>query len=157
MNLQIQSSAFDNGERIPDRYTTEGADVSPPITITGVPEDAEALVVICDDPDAPQPDPWVHWLIWDIPPNTPSLPDSVSTVESPDEVPEAVQGMNDFGNLGYGGPAPPPGHGTHHYRFTVYALRQPLDLSAGAERPELESAMENHVIEQAGLTGTYER
>ncbi len=157
MSFQIQSSAFDDGEPIPDQYTTEGEDISPPLTISGLPEQTQVLALICDDPDAPQPDPWVHWLIWNISASTPSLPDGVSPDEEPDEVPGARQGINDFDHVGYGGPAPPPGHGPHRYRFTVYALDAELPLVAGANRKELEEAMDDHVIDRDQVIGTYER
>jgi len=157
MSFRIQSDAFDDGERIPDQYTTEGEDISPPLTVSDKPENTEAIVLICDDPDAPQPEPWVHWLIWNIPASSPSLPEGVGPDEHPDEVPGARQGVNDFDHVGYGGPAPPPGHGTHRYRFTVYALDNELALPAGADREELEEAMDSHVIDRDRVTVTYER
>jgi len=109
--------------------------------------------------DAPTPEPWVHWLIWDIPPGTSGLPEAVPRKERGDDPDGAVQGTNSFPreNLGYGGPAPPPGHGTHHYHFKLYALDQPLGLQPGTDKAAVLKAMDGHVLDQTELIGTYER
>lgn len=154
--MQITSSAFDDGDRIPREYTGDGDDRSPPLKIEGVPDGARSLALIVDDPDAPNKT-WVHWLIWGIPADRTELPAGVATDGIVESLGGARQGTNDFDNLGYGGPAPPPGHGTHHYRFTLHALDRTIDLDAGAKREALESAIAGATLETARLTGTYER
>ena len=154
--MRITSSAFEDGQEIPRQYTREAGDRSPPLAVEDIPEDAETLALVVDDPDAPNKT-WVHWLIWNIPADGSGLSEGVPTdptVEAPDG---ARQGVNDFGDIGYGGPMPPRGHGTHHYRFTVHALDRLLELDPGADRDALESAMEGSIIDRARLTGTYER
>lgn len=154
--MKITTSAFSEGDRIPKEYTGEGADRSPALKIEAVPEEARSLALIVDDPDAPNKT-WVHWLIWGIPVDRTELPEGVPGDEVVESLGGARQGRTDFDDIGYGGPMPPVGHGTHHYRFTAYALDQHIDLDAGATRDALESAMEGHVLETARLTGTYER
>jgi phosphatidylethanolamine-binding protein (PEBP) family uncharacterized protein len=119
--MRIKSSAFNDGDRIPDRFTGDGEDVSPPLSIADLPAGTRSLALVVDDPDAP------------------SLPEGVPTEEMLEDLGGARQGKNDFDRIGYGGPAPPPGPGQHHYRFTAYALREHVDL------------------ETARLTGTYSR
>jgi Raf kinase inhibitor-like YbhB/YbcL family protein len=154
--MKITSTAFADGETIPEEYTRDGADMSPPLMLEDVPEEARSLALIVDDPDAPG-QVWVHWLVWGISPEQEEIPEGVP----PDDVVDALgavhQGTNDFGEIGYGGPQPPRGHGPHHYRFTAHAIGETLDLDAGATRDELEAAMEGFVLETARLTGVYER
>ncbi len=147
--IDVTSSAFGAGKQIPQEYTGEGKDISPPLAWSGVPPETKELALICDDPDAPMAEPFVHWVLYKIPAGTESLPEGSSA--------GAVEGANSFGNLGYGGPMPPPGHGTHHYHFRVYALDQPVDLKPGAGKPELLNVMQGHIIAQGELVGTYER
>ena len=154
--MQITSSAFQDGESIPRQYSREGAELSPPLEIEGVPDDADSLALIVDDPDAPN-QTWVHWLLWNVPADRTAVPEGVPTDETVSDLGDARQGLNDFDEIGYGGPMPPPGHGTHHYRFTVYALSDALDVDPGADRETLEDAMAGKVLDQARLTGTYER
>lgn len=154
--MRIETTAFDDGERIPDRFTGDGEDVSPPLTISDLPDDTRSLALIVDDPDAPA-GTWVHWLIWGIPADLAKLPEGVATDEIVEDLGGARQGTNDFDNIGYGGPAPPPGHGQHHYRFTAYALSEHIDLDAGATREALEDRLEAAALETARLTGTYSR
>jgi hypothetical protein len=154
--MQITSSAFQDGEPIPRQYSREGAELSPPLALDDAPDGTEALALICDDPDAPNKT-WVHWLIWNIPGDRTAIPEDVPKEETASVLGDARQGINDFDEIGYGGPMPPPGHGTHHYRFTVYALSEALDLEPGADRVDLEDAMDGKVLDQARLTGTYER
>lgn len=154
--MQITSTAFDDGEAIPRQYSREGAEMSPPLAIDDVPDGAGSLALICDDPDAPNKT-WVHWLIWNIPGDREAIPEDVPQDETVSVLGDARQGINDFDEIGYGGPMPPPGHGTHHYRFTVYALSEALDLEPGADRVDLEDAMDGKILDQARLTGTYER
>ncbi len=126
MTMTVSSSAWDAGGGIPRKYTGEGDDVSPPIAWSGVPTETSEIAILCDDPDAPRPKPWVHWVIAGIPSDRTSLREGESA--------QFVEGRNDFGNLGYGGPMPPPGHGVHHYHFRVFALRKPLGLSKGVTK-----------------------
>ena len=154
--MQITSSAFRDGETIPRMYSREGAELSPPLTVDDVPDGTEALALIVDDPDAPNKT-WVHWLIWDIPVGRTAIPEDVPKEETVQALGGATQGLNDFDEIGWGGPMPPPGHGVHHYRFTVFALSESLGLEPGADRAALEEAMEAKVLDQDRLVGTYER
>jgi Raf kinase inhibitor-like YbhB/YbcL family protein len=156
MTINITSSAFKSGDMIPKKYSGEDKDVSPALSWSNVPAEAKELALIVDDPDAPTPQPWVHWVVYNIPANTTNLPEAVPA-EEPLKTPAATQGKNDFGNVGYGGPMPPPGHGTHHYHFKLYALNAPLNLKTGAKKKELLDAMKGKIIAQGELIGTYER
>ena len=145
-NMNLSSPAFKNGGAIPIEYTCDGADVSPILSFSDVPENAKSLALILDDPDAPM-GTWVHWLVWNVPPNV--------TGFSKGENITFPQGKNDFGKLDYGGPCPPSG--AHRYFFKLYALDTMLDLNKGSTRRQLESAMSEHVIEEVQLMGTYTR
>jgi hypothetical protein len=158
MSIEIASPVFSSGSAIPLRYTADGADVSPPLEWTAVPASAVELCLIVDDPDAPRTDPWVHWLVYTIPADSTGLPEGIS--RDPDALQAAGglrEGRNDFGEKGYGGPAPPRGHGIHHYEFKLYALDSDLGLGDGATKQELLEAMSGHVLAQGLLVGTYER
>ena len=155
MTIAITCSAFSNQGSIPQRYTADGADVSPPLAWQGVPEGAKELAIICDDPDAPTAEPWVHWVIYGIPSSAKGLPQNVPRQETlPDGT---MQGMNTWPRLGYNGPMPPPGHGTHHYHFKVYAVGQATGLKPRATKNDVLAAIEGHVLAQGKLIGTYER
>lgn len=154
--MRIETTAFNDGERIPERFTGDGEDVSPPLSIADLPDGTRSLALVVDDPDAPA-GTWVHWLIWGIPADTPSLPEGVPPEEIVEDLGGARQGKNDFDRLGYGGPAPPPGHGQHRYRFTAYALSEHIDLDAGATREALDGRLEDVTLSTARLTGTYSR
>lgn len=154
--MQITSQAISDGERIDERFTCEGEDVSPALLLAATPAGARTLALVVDDPDAPD-GTFVHWLIWNLPSNLGEIPEGVPQDEIVDDLGEAAQGENDFGEIGFRGPCPPPGHGEHHYRFTLYALDTDLDLEPGAERDELDDAMEGHILETASLTGTFSR
>lgn len=154
--MRITSSAFDNDAAIPVKHTCDGDDASPPLRFEDVPEDAASLALIVDDPDAPAK-VWVHWLLWALPADMRELPESLPTEGVLEAVEGLRQGKNDFDRIGYGGPCPPPGHGTHHYRFTLYALDRHIDLDAGATREALERRLEGRVLAEARLVGTYER
>jgi Raf kinase inhibitor-like YbhB/YbcL family protein len=156
MSIHLESVAFRSGDPIPKKYTGEGPDLSPPLRWSGVPSKAQSLALVVDDPDAPKAEPWVHWLLYDLPPSVESLPEGVPA-EPKLRQPEARQGKTDFGRVGYGGPLPPKGHGVHHYHFKLYALDQALDLPPGIDKPKLLEAIRPHVIEEAELVGTYER
>lgn len=153
MEFVIQSSAFTEGGPIPKLYTGEGDDISPPLSWSQVPEGTKSIAIICDDPDAPGRT-WVHWVLYGLSPGTTELPAGVPADKSVLE--GAMQGINDFGKIGYGGPMPPPGK-PHHYLFKVYALEIELDLEPGVTKAELEEAMKGHILTFNRLTGTYKR
>ena len=157
--MKLTSPEFGSGSPIPARFTADGANVSPPLSVTGVPTHADELVVIMDDPDAPRETPFVHWVLYRIPAETTLIPEAVPRRDTVSEPLGAVQGQNDFRErtYGYRGPAPPRGHGVHHYHFRVYALDASLSLGPGATKDTLLSAMRGHIIEEAELVGTYVR
>jgi Raf kinase inhibitor-like YbhB/YbcL family protein len=152
MAMRVESPAFAEGGRIPDRYTCDGRDVSPPLSWSGVPEATKSLALICDDPDAPGKT-WVHWVLFNLPPRTKELPEGVPARESVSGGGE--QGINDFRKIGYGGPCPPSG--THRYVFRLYALDTEVGLAAGATRADLDRAMKGRVLAEGALTGKYSR
>ncbi len=157
MTLIIQGSAFANQTRIPKRFTGDSEDVSPELSWTGVPSAARELALICDDPDAPTPQPWVHWVIYKIPTSAAGLRENIPKTGALSEPAGALQGLNSWGEIGYRGPAPPRGHGVHHYHFKLYALDSVLSMVAGADKKTLLSAMNEHILVDAELIGTYER
>ena len=151
--FRLTSTAFEEREAIAERYTCDGEDVSPPLRWTGVPEGAVSVALIVDDPDAPR-GTWVHWVLYSLPADVTELPEGVSTTAVTAE--SAINGENDFGDLGYGGPCPPRGD-PHRYFFKLYALDSALDLESGDEKEELLKAMEGHVVTETSLMGTYKR
>jgi Raf kinase inhibitor-like YbhB/YbcL family protein len=152
MALEIHSSAFENGGNIPARYTRDGENISPPLTWTDVPVKTQSFVLIVDDPDAPVGD-WVHWLAWNIPANTTSLAEGLST--APKLASGMQQGVTDYGTTGYDGPCPPSG--THRYFFKLYAVDVVLDVPSTIKKQGLEQAMKGHALAQAVLVGKYSR
>ena len=153
MNIQITSAAFAEAQPIPNQYTCAGPDVSPPLAWSGAPAGTKSFALIADDPDAPV-GTWVHWVIYSLPPTATSLAESTPpSRELPDG---SKQGINDFGNIGYGGPCPPPGK-PHRYFFKIYALDAALNLKSGATKKELLRTMEGHVLGEGQLMGTYQR
>ncbi len=156
-SIVVRSSAFEPNQPVPRKHTEDGQNVSPPLSWSGVPEGARELALIVDDPDAPRPQPWVHWVLYKIPPETRGLEENVSPAERPAKPGGSRQGKNSWDRLGYGGPAPPRGHGVHHYHFKLYALDAPVNLSPGASKEELLAAMKGHILAQGELIGTYER
>jgi Raf kinase inhibitor-like YbhB/YbcL family protein len=150
--MRLTSSAFDDGGAIPTQFTGEAEDVSPQLAWTDVPEGARSFALICHDPDAPLVKPgtygFVHWVLYGIPGDVSELPEACA---------DYVQGVNDFGNAGYGGPMPPEGHGTHHYFFWLLALDNEPDLPAGLSMWELLDRIEPSVIGMNRLVGTYVR
>ncbi len=157
MAIQIQCPAFAAGAPVPKKYTGEGEDVSPALSWTGVPAEAREIALLCDDPDAPRAEPWVHWVMYGIPASSSGLPEKIPPVVHPPELPGVAQGKNDFGRIGYGGPMPPPGHGVHHYHFRLYALRESLGLAPGKTKAELLAAMKGKILAEGELVGTYRR
>jgi Raf kinase inhibitor-like YbhB/YbcL family protein len=152
MNLKIYSSAFEDGGMIPSKYTCDGADISPPLAWSGLPEGTKSIAIINDDPDAPM-GTWVHWVIYNIPPTAQGLAEDIKRVEKlPDGT---LQGKNSWGRIGYGGPCPPGG--THRYFFKIYALDKMLNLKPGATKEELLTAMKGHILAQAQFYGKYSR
>jgi len=151
----VGSPAFEDGGRIPDRYTGEGENISPPLAWTQPPPGTVSIAVICDDPDAPR-GTWTHWLAWNIPPEAVGLPEAVPAQIDPDALRGGIQGTNDSGGLGYSGPMPPPGP-VHHYRFRILALDTPLNLPPRVRRKSIDMATEGHVLGSAILVGTYSR
>ena len=156
MTLTLKSSAFYNGGEIPSRYTCEGEDVSPPLAWTGVPETARSLVLIIDDPDAPDPKApkmiWVHWVLYNISPDVSDLPEDIVPAKLP---PGIVEGLNDWNRIGYGGPCPPIGR--HRYFHKLYALDTVLEGMNTPTKAKVEAAMKGHVIAQTELMGTYQK
>ncbi len=155
MTFTLTSAAFDNGAPIPKKYTGDGEDVSPPLSWSDVPEEAKQLVIICDDPDAPTKEPWVHWVIYNIPAELGGLPEGIPADEEPKDVPGALQGNNTWPTIGYRGPAPPSG--THRYFFKAYAVPAGLFSKPGLDKKAVLAAIDGKVIAQAELLGTYKR
>jgi Raf kinase inhibitor-like YbhB/YbcL family protein len=153
MVLAVSSAAFREGEVIPAKYTCQGRDISPPLTWSEPPAGTQSLALIVDDPDAPG-GVFNHWVIFKIPADSRELPEAVPAQA---ELPSgALQGKNDFGRIGYAGPCPPPGR-PHRYQFTVYALDTSLDLTTGAAKKQLLTAMQGHVLARGELSGRYQR
>jgi Raf kinase inhibitor-like YbhB/YbcL family protein len=147
--MKLVSPAFVDGQPIPPRYTCDGENVSPELHWSDVPDAAGTLALSCQDPDAPR-GTFTHWVLWNLDPDKGELLTG--------EVPAgARQGRNDFGHLGYDGPCPPPGHGTHHYRFLLYAVMAEISLPDGATIADLSSAISGSVLAEAHLVGTYRR
>jgi Raf kinase inhibitor-like YbhB/YbcL family protein len=144
--MKVTSSAFQEGGNIPSKFTCDGGNASPPLQIAGVPSQAKTLVLIADDPNAPG-GLFIHWLVWNIPPQTNSIAEG--------SAPKGVHGTNDFGKSRYGAPCPPSG--SHRYYFRVFALDRELTLPAGAKRSQLDGAMKGHVVAQGELMGRYSR
>lgn len=156
MTLSLKSPAFSHLGEIPKRYTCEGSDVSPPLAWSGVPEGTESLVLVVDDPDAPDPKApkmtWVHWVLYNLPPTAGALPEAVAPEALP---PGTQQGLNDWGRSGYGGPCPPIGR--HRYFHRLYALDTVLSRLESPTKAQLLKAMEGHVLAQVDIVGTYQK
>jgi len=144
--MKITSSAFQEGGNIPSKFSCDGGNTSPPLQISNVPPEAKSLVLIVDDPDAPS-GLFTHWAVWNISPQTNTVAEG--------STPKGVQGTNDFGRSGYGGPCPP--YGMHRYYFKIFALDRELDLPFGAKRSQLDAALKGHAIAQGELMGRYSR
>lgn len=152
--MRLESPAFRDGDPIPAAHSRDGGDASPPLSWTDPPAETRSFALVCDDPDAPR-GTWVHWVLWGIPADSRSLAAGAGSSERPSG--GGVHGTNDFRERRWGGPAPPRGHGTHHYRFHLYALDAEPELKAGASRAELDAAIRGHALAEATLTGTYRR
>jgi Raf kinase inhibitor-like YbhB/YbcL family protein len=145
--MKVTSTSFLDNQGIPSLYTCDSSNVSPPLQISEVPDNAASLALIMDDPDAPN-GTFTHWLIWNIDPATGLIPEGLT----PDG---SVRGENSMGHVDYDGPCPPSG--IHRYHFHLYALDTKLDLQIGATRQDLENAMQGHIIDEAELVGLYSR
>jgi Raf kinase inhibitor-like YbhB/YbcL family protein len=152
MAITITSTAFSEGSMIPQDYTCDGADISPPLAWYDVPDGATSLALICDDPDAPM-GTWVHWVLFDIPAHIRELPAHIASEKIIQN--GAKHGINDFRRLGYGGPCPPGG--THRYYFKLYALDTEINAEAGITKKELLKKMEGHILAEGQLMGRYSR
>lgn len=144
-NMKISSTVFANQQNIPEKYTCNGDNINPPLEIYDVPEGAQTLALIIDDPDAPT-GTWTHWTVWNINPQ-------IGTIEENSVPPNAVQGKTSAGLAGYGGPCPPSG--THRYFFKLFALDTKLNLASSTNVSELQDAMNDHILESAELIGLY--
>lgn len=151
--MQLTSAAFKNNESIPEQYTCEGKNISPPLAWSGAPAGTRSFVLIVDDPDAPH-GVWTHWVVFDLPADTTALAED--TPKSQSITGDAKQGTNDFKQVGYGGPCPPPGK-PHRYFFKLYALDTTLDLKPGSSKNQVEAALAQHVLAQGQLIGIYQR
>ncbi|XVH31916.1 YbhB/YbcL family Raf kinase inhibitor-like protein [Haloferacaceae archaeon DSL9] len=147
--FSLTSPAFDDGGPIPEQYGYKRRNVNPPLSIAGVPSAAESLALLVDDPDAmgPAGNVWDHWAVWNVPPETESIPEGWRPVA-------ATEGTNDFDERGYGGPSPPDR--PHTYRFRLFALDTTLDLDPSARVADVEAAAADHRLAEAALTGTYD-
>ena len=157
--LTVTSPTLKAGETIPRDYTADGKNVSPPLQWSGAPASTKEFAVICDDPDVPMPQPFVHWVIYKIPGTAKGLPENIPidpAAAMPADVAGAVQGTSGFRRPIYRGPAPPPGK-PHHYHFTVYAIDAVLDLKPGLTKAELLEAIKGHVVGEGELVAIYER
>ncbi len=147
-NFTLESEAFDNGGVIPRKYGYKNGNLSPPLKISGVPENTSSLALIMDDPDAMGAvgKVWVHWVLWNINPNTMELKENFIPSD-------CLEGKTDFGEIGYGGPAPPDKE--HTYIFKLYALDQKLTVDNDSTKKQIEEAMNNHIIAETRLEGRY--
>jgi Raf kinase inhibitor-like YbhB/YbcL family protein len=148
-SIHVRSTAFAGGGPIPARFTCSGADVSPPVSWSGVPGGAQSIALTVIDPDAPGR-PFTHWVLFNMPPSTTDLGEGGPLPQG------GVEGRNDFGSNGYRGPCPPPG-APHHYHFKLYALDTTLSLRSGASEGALEDAIRGHVLASGELIGTFKR
>ena len=153
VSFVLISPAFANGAPIPAKYTADGEDVSPPLSWTAPPAGTKMLALLCDDPDAPVGE-WSHWVLYDIPATETNLVERLPTTDI--VLMSGAQGRNDFGKIGYGGPAPPKGK-VHHYRFTLFAVDAASGLPPRAAKKHVLKAIEGHVLAKAELVGTYKR
>lgn len=152
--MKITSPEFHHGQPIPKRYASDGEDISPPLNWSGAPEGTHAFALVCEDLDATDENhPFIHWIVYGISSRSSVLPEGLAPVAEIGAPISAYQGRNSFGNLGYGGPQPPSG--THRYVFTLYALDADIGLKPGLGYTEVMSAMRGHILEQAGIKGTY--
>lgn len=152
--MRLTSPAFENNETIPTMYTCEGENISPPLSWSSVPEDAKTLALVMDDPDAPN-GTFIHWVVYNLSPTPPNLEEGASLSG---RLSEGLQeGVNSFGEQGYGGPCPPRGGGEHRYFFRLYAINQELELSGRVTRDQLMNIIEGKTMDEAELMGRFAR
>ncbi|WP_440990787.1 YbhB/YbcL family Raf kinase inhibitor-like protein [Haloarchaeobius baliensis] len=146
--LELTSPAFDDGEQIPRKYGYRAENVNPPLSIAGVPDEAASLALVMDDPDAVEPagKVWDHWVVWNVPPDRREIPEDWTPSD-------AMEGTNDYGEVGYGGPNPPDRE--HRYRFKLFALDSTLQLEPDTDADTLGEAMAGHIVGRTQLEGTY--
>jgi len=156
-DLTMTCTAFEHNGAIPAKYTVDGDGVSPPLSWSNVPEGTLELALICDDPDAPTEDPFVHWVIYKISPDLTGLLEDIPTDESLADPAGVLQGINNADSTGYTAPGPPEGDGPHRYFFTLYALDTELAVVPGLLKQDLLDAMAGHILAQTELMGTFER
>ncbi len=154
MAFVLKSPAFKYGERIPRKYTCEGEDINPPLQWSDPPSGTKCFVLIMEDPDAPR-GVFTHWVLYNIPADRREIPEGIPKEPIVEGI--GVQGVNDFGRVGYGGPCPPRGHGVHRYFFRLYALRDVPSIREGARKEEVLNAIRDLVIAVAEYMGTYSR
>ncbi len=145
--LEIISDSFKNNQYIPLKYSCNGDNINPPLSILNIPKETKSMALIVDDPDAPSGN-WVHWILWNISPITSKIEENIIPMNS-------VQGLNDSNNNKYDGPCPPSG--THRYFFKLYALDFTLNLNKGSRKSDLENAIKGHILAQAELIGLYSK
>lgn len=157
--MRLHSTAFLNNDEIPIHFTGEGADISPSLEWSGIPEGCKSFALVCEDIDAKgeHSEPFVHWMIYNLPPTITKLPEGIPHRDRLGSPVYANQGKNSFGKIGYNGPLPPAGTGVHHYVFRLYALSRDIALLPGAERRIFMQEVENHVLEKAELMGVFEK
>lgn len=155
--LFVRSDAFEGLTSIPSKYSVDELGISPPLSWSTVPDGTKSIALVVEDPDAPTPDPFVHWLLYNVPADLRGLPEDVRHEEIAAAARGAMQGKNSMLKLGWTGMAPPKGDTPHHYHFQLFALDSTLDLKPGAGRSALFEAMMGHVIGRGDLVGTYQR
>lgn len=155
--FSLSSPSFEGGGPIPQTFTCDGQNVSPALDIADPPSATEAFALVVDDPDAPRSDPFVHWVLWNVPGDARRIPANVSQTETVAELDGARQGTNDAGSVGYTGPCPPTGDSPHRYRFVLYALDAALAVDTGATREDLSGPLAEHRLDATTLVGTYAR
>jgi Raf kinase inhibitor-like YbhB/YbcL family protein len=159
VKITVESPVLKANQPIPRDYTADGRNMSPPLNWSNLPAGTKELALVCEDPDAGNPPPFVHWVVYKIPPTATGVPENVPfdpDAPMPSSIAGAIQGVSGFRRPIYRGPAPPPGK-THHYHFVVYAIDAALDLKPGLTRADLLAAIQGHVIGQGELVATYER
>lgn len=152
MEIKLTTTAFQEGEQIPKKYTCDGENISPPLEWSGIPQETQSIALICDDPDAPM-GTWVHWVVFNIPASLNKLSEKIPDNKVLEH--GTSQGSNDFRKIGYGGPCPPSG--IHRYFFKIYSLDKRIELTPGATKGELLHEMSGHILAEGKLMGKYSR
>jgi Raf kinase inhibitor-like YbhB/YbcL family protein len=155
--LRLSSPSIVDGDPFPNRHTADGDNLSPALSWSEPRPGSASIVLTCEDLRGLHGSPFTLWIVFNVPPALRELPEGLSKVALPPEVPGAIQGINDTGSVGYDGPAPPPRHPAHRYLFKIHSLDSPLDLPPGIKRQVLERAMEGHILETGTLLGTCRR